>query len=281
MPISAISLLAPTVRELEQLATCVHVRSAHARLATCAHEAHAPYAHAQAFFTDLEDAAERLDLSVAILLTAVAFKYATAAYLPQISYLTLVDKLILLCAAVIILSTLLQALLGMLRNWADCEQRTLDMVNAICFITVCIAWLAVHVWYVRAAHVARHSDSFAGQKREAALRQRLHGAGHDEYEENDAENALQPNWSFIDTNEFSFTRTIRRSSLYGGIRRLTERSRMPAGEKGSSSSRPSSRPSARPSSLVDFLSRSSPADEVGVQTHAAVVMPPQGANTGV
>ena len=38
----------------------------------------------------------RLDLSMTILLTAVAFKFITISFLPQISYLTLIDKFVLM-----------------------------------------------------------------------------------------------------------------------------------------------------------------------------------------
>ena len=67
------------------------------------------------FLVEIELTISKLDLSVTILLTAVAFKYATAAYLPQISYLTLIDKFVLLCMCMIVWATLLHALIGMLQ----------------------------------------------------------------------------------------------------------------------------------------------------------------------
>ena len=92
-------------------------------------------------------------------------RYATAAYLPQISYLTLIDKFVLLSMCMIVLATLLHALVGVLQNWADVPMDTLDKLNKVCFGVTCLFWLGTQLWFLRAAHVARKSDTDAGQGR--------------------------------------------------------------------------------------------------------------------
>ena len=137
-----------------------------------------------------------------ILLTAVAFKSATASYLPQISYLTLIDKFVLLCMVCVLLTTLLHAIVGVLvaPSWGGLGEvqisetatllikvfghashgarpstctlpsaltasRVLRVLQVFC-ATVCVFWLLTMLWFFRAAHVARNSDSDAGQKRD-------------------------------------------------------------------------------------------------------------------
>merc|ERR1719329_975139 len=48
------------------------------------------------FTIDLKDVQDRIAIAVALLLTTVSLKYVTSAYVPQISYLTLVDSFVML-----------------------------------------------------------------------------------------------------------------------------------------------------------------------------------------
>jgi len=69
------------------------------------------------FVVSVEETAEMLNIAVTVMLTAVAFKFVIAAYLPQISYLTLIDKYIQFCNAITYLSAVLVAIVGGLQNW--------------------------------------------------------------------------------------------------------------------------------------------------------------------
>ena len=109
---------------------------------------------------------------VTILLTSVAFKTATASYLPQISYLTLIDKFVLLCMLVVLVTTLLHAVIGLLGNptWGDATEDDITQANRFCLASTLTAWLAVQTWFLCAALRARNMDSDAGQKREKTRR---------------------------------------------------------------------------------------------------------------
>ena len=109
------------------------------------------------FFVDAssDTIAARLDLSCAILLTAVAFKSSTSAYLPQISYLTLIDKFVLLNLCMIIFATLLHALLGFLTVWVDVGYDRATVINQACFVLNSALWLGIQVWFSIRANGAR------------------------------------------------------------------------------------------------------------------------------
>ena len=261
------------------------------------------------FFVDPLQVSAKLDLSVTILLTAVAFKYApaearrrrrravaarrrrggaaaarrrptscqhstapferahatssvctracryaTAAYLPQISYLTLVDKFVLLCSCMIAVTYLVHALIGSLTDWAEVDHATIEVVNKVrsvdvlglqyfhisrsphtspplptsphlstfqvCFAAVLGFWFVLNIWFVRAALVARKSDSETGQKRALTRRPKppLHETSLSD---------LAPEAS----REASATRHIRVRRTATGTRRLfsTMASRMSIG----------------------------------------------------
>eukprot|EP00568_Trieres_chinensis_P011376 CAMPEP_0183304296 /NCGR_PEP_ID=MMETSP0160_2-20130417/9431_1 /TAXON_ID=2839 ORGANISM="Odontella Sinensis, Strain Grunow 1884" /NCGR_SAMPLE_ID=MMETSP0160_2 /ASSEMBLY_ACC=CAM_ASM_000250 /LENGTH=146 /DNA_ID=CAMNT_0025467317 /DNA_START=30 /DNA_END=470 /DNA_ORIENTATION=+ len=106
---------------------------------------------------------------MAVLLTAIAFKYVTAAYLPHISYLTLVDKFVMLCTSVIILTNLVHAILGTLHVWFEVRRELLDLCNAVFAGAVSFCLLYILLWFVRRAGVARKSDTGAGQRRALSL----------------------------------------------------------------------------------------------------------------
>jgi len=120
------------------------------------------------FFVPPADTADRLELSITILLTAVAFKFASASYLPQISYQTLVDKFCLLCTSFIVLANLSHVILGVLFHWVNVQDATLDAVNVASLVAMVVTWLSVQVWFFHSANVAKKSDTDAGQMRRRA-----------------------------------------------------------------------------------------------------------------
>lgn len=120
-----------------------------------------------------QDVSDRLELSMAVLLTAIAFKYVTAAYLPHISYLTLVDKFVMLCTSVIILTNLVHAILGTLHIWFHVRSDILDLCNKVFAGAMSFYLLYILLWFVRCAGVARKSDTGAGQRRASVSTRQL------------------------------------------------------------------------------------------------------------
>ena len=115
----------------------------------------------------------QLELSVTILLTAVAFKFVIAAFLPQISYLTLIDKYVLSCTAVIYVTTVLVAIGGGCLHWADMDAEKLETMQIIFFWVVIGLWILLQLWFIIAACKARTQSTERGVDRASAqLRRR-------------------------------------------------------------------------------------------------------------
>lgn len=213
------------------------------------------------FFVDVALPHTRIDLSVTILLTSIALKYATAAYLPQISYLTLVDRFVLLCNTMVFLSTLLHALLGMLQDWFDVADETLELVNKVSCLGAGIFWLILQLWFVVRIHIARNESSEAGQTRESMRRRverRLERKASREAVAREMSDAD------IDPLEDSATRGIRPELSRGSMARASSRRSSLRGRLSISGS------CRRSSSNVSSTSRDAPAGPTVVTSVKAV-----------
>lgn len=126
------------------------------------------------FVVEHELTAIKLDLSVTILLTAVAFKFVTAAYLPQISYMTLIDKYLLGCTVIIYTATFFVAILGALHNWAQMREEVLVTLNKIAFGITLSCWVVVHIRFLAAGRRAGRQGTERGITRAS------HQEGHSE-----------------------------------------------------------------------------------------------------
>lgn len=82
--------------------------------------------------------ADRLSVSLTLLLTATAYKFVTASMLPAVAYQTFLDKYVSMCSAIIILVVLEAPL-------ASGRSHNFD-VTAMCVI--CFLWLIIQIWYV-------------------------------------------------------------------------------------------------------------------------------------
>mmetsp|Transcript_670 Transcript_670/g.1379 ORF Transcript_670/g.1379 Transcript_670/m.1379 type:complete len:457 (+) Transcript_670:119-1489(+) len=111
------------------------------------------------FFVPPEDTADRLELSITILLTSVTLKYATNSYLPMISYMTLIDKFTLLCTFVIFVVCLCHTILGFLYTWAEVNSEVLDLLNRIFLGAVLLVWGGVQLWFLNKQRVLRKPKS--------------------------------------------------------------------------------------------------------------------------
>ena len=89
------------------------------------------------FAVDREAIAERLSVSLTILLTAVAFKLQIGDSLPQISYLTAIDQFVLLNFGFVILVVLSNALLSSLS----------DAVDRLALLAFGGGWVVLNVTY--------------------------------------------------------------------------------------------------------------------------------------
>lgn len=112
-----------------------------------------------------ENIASRLDSCITLLLTAVAFKFATASCLPQVSYMTVIDKYNLLCALIIVLSILGHTMMGFMNMWFGISFDVLVLISNIFLGIILVAWIMVQIWLLRTESSLKHEKSFNQQKR--------------------------------------------------------------------------------------------------------------------
>ena len=120
---------------------------------------------------------DKLELAVTTLLTSVAFKFVTANYLPQIPYLTLIDKFVLMCNGVILLAFALHGLMGCLVNWIEIPSNLVDITNKVSVGLVVVVWGAVQTWFIyaiRSAIVSVSQPSPLRRRRAAGEPDHLH-----------------------------------------------------------------------------------------------------------
>ena len=112
---------------------------------------------------------EALNMSVTVLLTAVAFKFVTAAYLPQIAYVTLIDKFVLWCTSIIYLATLFHAITGAMHRFPilGASEELIDTSGTIFFFICAALWTATQVGFGVAAWQRSPAASDEGMARSA------------------------------------------------------------------------------------------------------------------
>ena len=126
---------------------------------------------AATFFVEPEEVGDKLQLVVVTLLTAVAFKFVTAAYLPQIPYLTLIDAYVLYCNGVILFAFALQGAMGVVVYWADVTEDLIILGNRVSLALVVAVWLWVQLWWLYARRMAVRKDD---EKLQRTFRSRAH-----------------------------------------------------------------------------------------------------------
>ena len=128
------------------------------------------------FAVPREDVADRLSVSLTMVLTAVAFKQIIAAELPNVSYLTLLDVFVLASFASTCLVAFENIVVGQVAFWeGDDTLADVDKILSIVFPAVFAARLLFHVphcwWHARrscklAGHV-QHVEMKRGWKGES------------------------------------------------------------------------------------------------------------------
>mmetsp|Transcript_25167 Transcript_25167/g.59861 ORF Transcript_25167/g.59861 Transcript_25167/m.59861 type:complete len:226 (-) Transcript_25167:54-731(-) len=116
------------------------------------------------FFLPPEDTADRLENTITILLTAVAFRFTTNNYLPMVSYMTVIDKFTLLCTGAIVICFFSHSVLGLLFYWAGVEVELLEVFNKI-FLGVFLAtWASANMWFLHKERLIT-CKNFGGKRR--------------------------------------------------------------------------------------------------------------------
>ena len=89
------------------------------------------------------DVADRLSVSLTLVLTAVAYKLTVPQSIPQVAYLTLLDKFVSLCFVFMVLVAVENSLVG----GYDPGDWTIGSTDTILCILWWVLWLLTCVWY--------------------------------------------------------------------------------------------------------------------------------------
>ena len=91
-----------------------------------------------------EEVGDRISVSLTLVLTAVAYKLTVAQSIPQVAYLTLLDKYVSLCFIFMVVATVENALLpSLVQQGADRA-----LTDIVCLRIWGSGWLACCAWYV-------------------------------------------------------------------------------------------------------------------------------------
>ena len=106
------------------------------------------------FAFPVTDQPNRVMVPITMLLTAAAYKNTVAGIMPQISYLTLIDKYVMCCTALIMLMAIEGALIGMLAREGHVELATL--IDVVSRVAVGVSYLLLHGVFARRVARSAH-----------------------------------------------------------------------------------------------------------------------------
>ena len=124
---------------------------------------------------------ERLDFGIGLTLTLVAYKFAIGSTMPEVAYLTTLDKFMLLNALVVILFTLLAGLTGFIVSADMSDGHSLDgrpnlrRGDRICLAVLSALWLLIQIWFVGEGFkwlIAKRARELSPDARQAREEQR-------------------------------------------------------------------------------------------------------------
>jgi hypothetical protein len=101
------------------------------------------------FCVPAAETADRLSVSLTLLLTAAAYKIHIFNMTPQISYSTLIDQYVLLCEAFIAIMATEAAVIGRLSADRRLEPATLTKLDEGCLYVAISLFVLIHVWFLR------------------------------------------------------------------------------------------------------------------------------------
>jgi len=96
---------------------------------------------------NMEGINHRAQLSLMLVLTASAYKMAITGKLPDIAYLTLLDKYMLLCSLFIVLVAIQSRILNWFVEWRV-DISALRLVDRVSFAFFSFLWFTLQVWYL-------------------------------------------------------------------------------------------------------------------------------------
>merc|ERR1711933_88038 len=101
-----------------------------------------------AFPIAITDVADRLSISVTLMLTAVAFKYVITEQLPKVNYLTVMDYYLLEGFIMLTLLIAENAFVG-IESWKPIEtEKTRDQIDNMMTYIFAIVWGITHIWWM-------------------------------------------------------------------------------------------------------------------------------------
>ena len=90
-------------------------------------------------------------------------KLAQASQLPEVTFLTVMDKMQLSCFFIILAILFEASMMGIFSCGKDCEEdRALELTDVVSKCIVCGMWLLVHAWFARVAWREHYSQLRAG-----------------------------------------------------------------------------------------------------------------------
>ena len=124
--------------------------------------------------------ADRLSVTLGLMITAAAYKFAIATMLPPVAYLTLIDKFVMALSLVLLLCAVQNAVFGIKEGRGDGDSPLIfsqeaDLASSAVLLGV---WVLLHLLYWRKIVLAmrRRRSRFSG----AAAALRMTGAGESE-----------------------------------------------------------------------------------------------------
>ena len=95
------------------------------------------------------DVADRLSVSLTLVLTAAAYKFVVASMLPQISYFTMLDHYVLMCSGFLFLVVIENGVMST-NTWAGntLNSTAMDNMDETVVQTLLALFLATNVWFV-------------------------------------------------------------------------------------------------------------------------------------
>jgi len=99
------------------------------------------------FFMAADDIGNRLGIFTTLFLTAIAFQYVVNEKLPNIPYLTKMDRLVSGCYSLLLLTGVENVLIFQLYTWGDYETDTLFKVDMACFTLLGGTAISLGLWF--------------------------------------------------------------------------------------------------------------------------------------
>merc|ERR1712060_192938 len=91
---------------------------------------------------------DRLSVSLALVLTAVAYKLTIAANIPQVNYLTLLDRYVVLCFLFITMAAVENSVMPFMCPDIVPDDRSTCKPDTVIGALWLFGWLSCSIWYV-------------------------------------------------------------------------------------------------------------------------------------